>query len=128
MFLATQEDLVRQGRGMSTQCGCWIPEQAVTHRMIEHFSEEQVREGGLSCSHSFNGNDVGVSAETKFFTNANSGIVDRIDFDEQLFVSIQAEPLVPPIGSPWRGTLNTFESPGKYLRSALENRPVRVAE
>jgi dCTP deaminase len=114
---------------MSIQSDRWIREQAVKHRMIEPFSEKQVREGVISYGLSSYGYDLRVSDEFKIFTNVNSAIIDPKAFDERSFVSVQAESvIVPPIHSRWPAPLNTFEFPGMYLRSALESLPMRVAE
>jgi dCTP deaminase len=62
---------------MSIQSDGWIGEQGVEHRMIEPFSEKQVRERVISCGLSSHGYDPRVSDEFQIFTNANSAIIDR---------------------------------------------------
>ena len=57
---------------MSIQNDRWIREQALKHRMIEPFSEKQVREGVISYGLSSYGYDLRVSDEFKIFTNVNS--------------------------------------------------------
>jgi hypothetical protein len=61
---------------MSIQSDRWIREQAIKHKMIEPFSEKQVREGVISYGLSSYGYDLRVSDEFKIFTNVNSAIID----------------------------------------------------
>jgi dCTP deaminase len=86
-------------RGMSIQSDRWIREQATEHRMIEPFSEKQVREGVISYGLSSYGYDLRVSDEFKIFTNVNSAIIDPKAFDERSFVSVQAESVIVPPNS-----------------------------
>src|ERR1700722_18682285 len=72
----------------------WIREQAMNHRMIEPFSEKQVRDGVISYGLSSYGYDLRVSDEFKIFTNVNSAIIDPKAFDERSFVSVQAESVI----------------------------------
>ena len=90
---------VRLRRGMSIQSDRWIREQAINHRMIEPFSEKQVREGVISYGLSSYGYDLRVSDEFKIFTNVNSAIIDPKAFDERSFVSVQAESVIVPPNS-----------------------------
>jgi dCTP deaminase len=85
--------------GMSIQSDRWIREQALKHRMIEPFSEKQVREGVISYGLSSYGYDLRVSDEFKIFTNVNSAIIDPKAFDERSFVSVQAESVIVPPNS-----------------------------
>ena len=84
---------------MSIQSDRWIREQALNHRMIEPFSEKQVREGVISYGLSSYGYDLRVSDEFKIFTNVNSAIIDPKAFDERSFVSVQAESVIVPPNS-----------------------------
>jgi len=84
---------------MSIQSDRWIREQAVHHRMIEPFSEKQVREGVISYGLSSYGYDLRVSDEFKIFTNVNSVLIDPKAFDERSFVSVQAESVIVPPNS-----------------------------
>jgi deoxycytidine triphosphate deaminase len=58
---------------MSIQSDRWIREQALKHKVIEPFSEKQVREEVISYGLSSYGYDLRVSDEFKIFTNANEG-------------------------------------------------------
>ena len=84
---------------MSIQSDRWIREQATKHRMIEPFSEKQVREGVISYGLSSYGYDLRVSDEFKIFTNVNSAIIDPKAFDERSFVSVQAPSVIVPPNS-----------------------------
>jgi dCTP deaminase len=61
---------------MSVKADRWIRKMAAEHRMIEPFSEKQVREGVISYGLSSYGYDVRIADEFKIFTNINSTIVD----------------------------------------------------
>ena len=69
------------------------------HKMIEPFSEKQVREGVISYGLSSYGYDLRVSDEFKIFTNVNSAIIDPKAFDERSFVSVQADSVIVPPNS-----------------------------
>ena len=94
-----KRNLYPMGRSMAIQSDRWIREQAITHRMIEPFSEKQVREGVISYGLSSYGYDLRVSDEFKIFTNVNSAIIDPKAFDERSFVSVQAESVIVPPNS-----------------------------
>ena len=64
---------------MAIKSDRWIRQQALEHKMIEPFSEKQVREGCISYGLSSYGYDLRVSDEFKIFTNVNSAIIDPKD-------------------------------------------------
>jgi len=84
---------------LSIKSDRWIREQALTHKMIEPFSEKQVREGVISYGLSSYGYDLRVSNEFKIFTNVNSAIIDPKHFDERSFVSVEADSVIVPPNS-----------------------------
>jgi dCTP deaminase len=86
-------------RSMSIKNDRWIREQVLKHRMIDPFSEEQVRDGVISYGLSSFGYDLRVSDEFKIFTNVNSAIIDPKAFDERSFVSLQAPSVIVPPNS-----------------------------
>ena len=92
---------VGRGRGYETsiKSDTWIRQQAVEHKMIEPFSEKQVREGVISYGLSSYGYDLRVSNEFKIFTNVNSAIIDPKNFDERSFVSVEADSIIVPPNS-----------------------------
>jgi dCTP deaminase len=84
---------------MAIQSDRWIREQAILHRMIEPFVEEQVAGGAISYGLSSYGYDLRVSNEFKILTNVNNTIIDPKAFDERSFVSLQAESVIVPPNS-----------------------------
>jgi len=56
---------------MSVKSDRWIRKMALEHRMIEPFTETQVREGVISYGLSSYGYDVRIADEFKIFTNIN---------------------------------------------------------
>jgi dCTP deaminase len=84
---------------MSIKSDKWIRTQAIEKKMIEPFSEKQVREGVISYGLSSYGYDLRVSNEFKIFTNVNSAIIDPKNFDEKSFVSVEADTIIVPPNS-----------------------------
>src|SRR5271157_3075205 len=105
---------------MSIQSDRWIREQAIKHKMIEPFSEKQVREGVISYGLSSYGYDLRVSDEFKIFTNVNSAIIDPKAFDERSFVSVQAASvIVPPNSFALARSIEYFRIPRDVLTICL---------
>jgi dCTP deaminase len=89
------------------------------HRMIEPFSDSQVR-NGISYGVSSYGYDIRVADEFKIFTNVNSTIVDPKRFDEQSFVDFKGEVcLVPPNSFALARTVEYFRIPRSVLTLCL---------
>ena len=88
-----------RGNEMSIKSDRWIRTQAVENKMIEPFSEKQVRDGVISYGLSSYGYDLRVSNEFKIFTNVNSAIIDPKNFDERSFVSVEADSIIVPPNS-----------------------------
>ena len=84
---------------MSIKSDTWIRTQAIEKKMIEPFSEKQVRDGVISYGLSSYGYDLRVSNEFKIFTNVNSAIIDPKNFDERSFVSVEADSIIVPPNS-----------------------------
>lgn len=98
----------------------WIKEMALKHKMIEPFSEAQVREGKISYGVSSYGYDIRVSNEFKIFTNINSDIVDPKQFAETSFVDVVADSiLVPPNSFALARTVEYFRIPRNVLTICL---------
>jgi dCTP deaminase len=80
---------------MTIKSDKWIRRMAASHRMIEPFEPNQVKEaaGKRFVSHgtSSYGHDIRCSSEFKIFTNINSTIVDPKVFDETSFVDFKGE-------------------------------------
>jgi len=98
----------------------WIKEMAQKHKMIEPFSEAQVREGKISYGVSSYGYDIRVSNEFKIFTNINSDIVDPKQFVETSFVDVVADSiLIPPNSFALARTVEYFRIPRNILTICL---------
>ena len=67
--------------------------------MIEPFTDQQVRAGGISYGVSSYGYDMRVADEFKIFTNVLSAIVDPKNFDANSFVEFKGDICVVPPNS-----------------------------
>ena len=82
---------------MSVKPDRWIRKMALEQKMIEPFTDRQVREGVISYGVSSYGYDIRVADEFQIFTNVNSTIVDPKHFDPRSLVAYQGEAcLIPP--------------------------------
>ena len=97
---------------MSVKSDRWIRKMALEHRMIEPFSEKQVRDGVVSYGVSSYGYDVRIADEFKIFTNINSTIVDPKNFDTRSFVDFKGEVcIIPPNSFALARTVEYFRIP-----------------
>ena len=67
----------------------WIRRMALEQKMIEPFTDRQVREGVISYGVSSYGYDIRVADEFRIFTNVNSTIVDPKHFDPRSLVEFK---------------------------------------
>ncbi|MDA7596813.1 dCTP deaminase, partial [Gammaproteobacteria bacterium] len=86
---------------MTIKSDKWIKKMAQNHKMIEPFTDCQIRntDGNdlISYGTSSFGYDVRCATEFKVFTNINSAIVDPKSFDENSFVNFDSEVcIIPP--------------------------------
>jgi len=101
---------------MSVKSDKWIRKMALEHRMIEPFSEKQVRDGVVSYGLSSYGYDVRIADEFKIFTNINSTIVDPKDFDPRSFVDFKGEVcIIPPNSFALARTVEYFRVPRSVI-------------
>jgi dCTP deaminase len=101
---------------MTVKSDRWIRRMAREHRMIEPFSEKQVREGVVSYGLSSYGYDVRIADEFKIFTNINTTIVDPKAFDPRSFVDYQGEvALIPPNSFALGRSVEYFKIPRNVL-------------
>ena len=101
---------------MAIKSDKWIRRMAREHRMIEPFSETQVRDGVISYGVSSYGYDIRVADEFKIFTNINSTIVDPKHFDQQSFVDFKGPVcIVPPNSFALARTVEYFRIPRSIL-------------
>jgi dCTP deaminase len=107
---------LRQGVWVSIKSDRWIRRMAVEHRMIEPFSDKQVRDGVISYGVSSYGYDVRIADEFKIFTNINTTIVDPKAFDPRSFVDYQGEvALIPPNSFALGRSVEYFKIPRNVL-------------
>jgi dCTP deaminase len=105
---------------MSIKPDRWIRHMAREHRMIEPFSDRQVREGVISYGVSSYGYDVRIARDFKIFTNINSTIVDPKNFDPRSFVDFEGDVcVIPPNSFALARTVEHFRIPRNVLVVAL---------
>ena len=110
---------------MSIKSDKWITNMSLEKKMIEPFSENQMRidENGqklISYGVSSYGYDVRCSNEFKVFTNIHSAIVDPKSFDEKSFVDINSDVcVIPPNSFALARTVEYFRIPRNVLTICL---------
>jgi dCTP deaminase len=101
---------------MTVKADRWIRRMALEHRMIEPFSDKQVRDGVISYGLSSYGYDVRIADEFKIFTNINSTIVDPKNFDPRSFVDFKGEVcIIPPNSFALARTVEYFRIPRNVI-------------
>jgi dCTP deaminase len=101
---------------MSVKSDRWIRRMALEHRMIEPFSDKQVRDGVISYGLSSYGYDVRIADEFKIFTNINSTIVDPKHFDPRSFFDFKGDVcLIPPNSFALARTVEYFRIPRNVI-------------
>jgi dCTP deaminase len=105
---------------MSLQSDRWIREMAQNHGMIEPFVDTQVRyvneKKVISYGLSSYGYDLRVAREFKVFTNLYNSLVDPKNFNENAFVSIEAdECIIPPNSFALARSVEYFRIPRDVL-------------
>ena len=110
---------------MSIKSDKWIKKMSLNKKMIEPFSENQVRidEKGnklISYGVSSFGYDVRCSNEFKVFTNIHSVTVDPKNFDDNSFIDIQSDVcVIPPNSFALARTVEYFKIPRNVLTICL---------
>ena len=98
----------------------WIRKMALEHKMIEPFTDSQVRNGVISFGVSSYGYDIRVAEEFKIFTNVYSAIVDPKHFDPKSMVDYRGEVcVIPPNSFALARTVEYFRIPRKVLTVCL---------
>jgi dCTP deaminase len=101
---------------MSVKSDRWIRRMAVEQRMIEPFTEKQVRDGVISYGLSSYGYDVRIADQFKIFTNIHSTMVDPKRFDPRSFVDFQGEVcIIPPNSFALAQTVESFRIPRNVI-------------
>jgi dCTP deaminase len=89
---------------------------ALEQRMIEPFSDRQVRDGVISYGLSSYGYDVRIADDFKIFTNINSTIVDPKHFDPRSFVDFRGDVcIIPPNSFALARTVEYFRIPRNVI-------------
>ncbi len=98
----------------------WIRKMAKEHKMIEPFSNKQVRKNKISYGLSSYGYDIRVSNEFYIFTNVNSDIVDPKNFNKNMLKEVNAKSiLIPPNSFALARTVEYFRIPRNVLTICL---------
>jgi len=101
---------------MSIKSDRWIRRMATEHRMIEPFTDGQVRTGAISYGVSSYGYDMRVAPEFRIFTNVLSAIVDPKAFDARSFVEFSGDVcIVPPNSFALARSVEYFRIPRNVL-------------
>ena len=94
----------------------WIRRKALEQKMIEPFTDRQVREGVISYGVSSYGYDIRVADEFRIFTNVNSTIVDPKRFDPKSFVEFKGDVcIIPPNSFALARSVEYFRIPRNVL-------------
>ena len=101
---------------MSVKPDRWIRRMALEHRMIEPFTDRQVRDGVISYGVSSYGYDIRVADEFRIFTNVNTTIVDPKHFDPRSLVDYKGEVcIIPPNSFALARSVEYFRIPRNVL-------------
>src|SRR2546428_1198615 len=94
----------------------WIRRMSLEHRMIEPFTDRQVREGVISYGLSSYGYDIRVADEFKIFTNVNATIVDPKNMDPHSMVDFRGPvAVIPPNSFALARTVEYFRIPRNVI-------------
>jgi dCTP deaminase len=101
---------------MSIKPDHWIRKMAHEQRMIEPYTDSQVRNGVISYGVSSYGYDIRVADEFKIFTNVFSATVDPKHFDPRSMVDFKGEVcIIPPNSFALARTVEYFRIPRNIL-------------
>jgi dCTP deaminase len=94
----------------------WIRHMSLEHKMIEPFTDRQVRDGVISYGLSSYGYDIRVADEFRIFTNVNSTIVDPKNFDSRSLVEFKGDVcIIPPNSFALARSVEYFRIPRNVL-------------
>src|SRR5437867_9730192 len=101
---------------MSVRPDSWIRRMSLEHKMIEPFTDRQIREGVISYGVSSYGYDIRVADEFRIFTNVNSTIVDPKKFDARSLVDYKGDVcIIPPNSFALARSIEYFRIPRNVL-------------
>ena len=105
---------------MSIKSDKWIRKMSIEEKMIDPFTDNQIRKGTISYGLSSYGYDIRVSDEYKIFTNVNNSIVDPKKFDEKSFIDFKGDIcIVPPNSFDLPRSIEYFRIPRNVLTICL---------
>ncbi len=107
---------------MSIKPDHWIRRMALDYKMIEPFTDRQVRQGTISYGLSSFGYDIRVADEFRIFTPATGQltVVDPKAIDERMMMPYQGEVcIVPPNSFALARTVEYFRIPRNVLTICL---------
>ena len=105
---------------MSIKSDKWIRKMALEKKMINPFTDNQIREGTISYGLSSYGYDIRVSDKYKIFTNVNNSMVDPKNFDEKSFIDFKGDVcIVPPNSFALASSIEYFKIPRNVLTICL---------
>ena len=94
----------------------WIIKMAKEHRMIEPFTQSQVRRDFISYGVSSYGYDIRIADEFKIYTGSNDNVIDPKKFDQATFEDFKGKIcLIPPHGFILAKTVEYFRIPKDIL-------------
>src|SRR3989338_7873446 len=98
----------------------WIRKMANSHKMIEPFESEQIKErdgiARISSGVSSYGYDLRVGRVFKVFTNIDSAIIDPKNFDPKSFIDKEGDScIIPPNSFALAHSLEYFKIPRDVL-------------
>src|SRR6202007_1302366 len=101
---------------MSVKPDRWIRRMSLEHRMIEPFTDRQVRDGVISYGVSAYGYDIRVADEFRLFNNVKSPIVDPKKFDARSLVHYKGDVcIIPPNSFALARSIEYFRIPRNVL-------------
>ena len=105
---------------MSIKSDKWIRKMSLENKMINPFTDNQIRKGTISYGLSSYGYDIRVSDEYKIFTNVNNSVVDPKNFDEKSFIDFKGDIcIVPPNSFALARSIEYFKIPRNVLTICL---------
>ena len=105
---------------MSIKSDKWIRKMSLDSKMINPFTDNEIRKGTISYGLSSYGYDIRVSDEYKIFTNVNNSIVDPKKFDEKSFIDFKGDIcIVPPNSFALARSIEYFKIPRNVLTICL---------
>src|SRR2546430_15340570 len=101
----------------------WIRRMSLERKMIEPFTDRQVREGVISYGVSSYGYDIRVADEFRIFTNVNTTIVDPKHFDSRSLVEFKGDVcIIPPNSFALARSVEYFRIPRNVLTVCVGDR------